>query len=243
MKKKRKGIRIVLMVLALVVILAGALYAYVYIDKNPSIPASDSGGQYTVVCVGDSITYGSGAFFRETREVSYVRELADLLGDEYQVLNFGLSGRTASKDGDSPYWNNKYLTASQEAGPDIVIIMLGTNDSKAYNWNERSFTESLTELVQLYQTLPGNPAVYLATPPAAFIREGKTEVVWDIDKDVIAEQIRPAVLAVAEATGAICIDMYAATENRPELFSDGVHPNAQGNKFFARTIFDVIKAD
>src|SRR5882757_6805569 len=56
-----------------------------------------------VACVGDSITYGSGASDPATK--SYPAVLAGLLGGGYAVGNFGHGGTTLLKSGDFPYWN------------------------------------------------------------------------------------------------------------------------------------------
>lgn len=88
-----------------------------------------------VTCVGDSITSG-GACLQE----SYVNDLQDMLGSTYEVLNAGKSGCTMLKDGldnnGNPYscWDGDEFKAALESKPDIVTIMLGTNDAKFFNW-------------------------------------------------------------------------------------------------------------
>src|SRR5579885_3646478 len=54
-----------------------------------------------VACVGDSITYGAGIKDREHN--SYPAQLQKLLGDGYEVRNFGVNGRTLLSKGDLPY--------------------------------------------------------------------------------------------------------------------------------------------
>lgn len=46
------------------------------------------------------------------------------------VRNYGVSGRTLPKKGDYPYWKEAAYNQSRNWGPDVVIIRLGTNDSK-----------------------------------------------------------------------------------------------------------------
>lgn len=58
--------------------------------------------QTKVVCVGDSITYGSGAGkYRKTK--SYPAILQEKLGSRYRVRNYGLRGRTLLDYGNFPY--------------------------------------------------------------------------------------------------------------------------------------------
>src|SRR5688500_2057324 len=85
-----------------------------------------------VACVGDSITFGSGLKDRQTE--SYPAQLRAMLEKEqpgkWDVQNFGVSGTTLLKKGDRPYWDQKRFTAAKAFAPDIVVIKLGTNDSK-----------------------------------------------------------------------------------------------------------------
>ncbi len=53
-----------------------------------------------IACVGDSITFGSGIPNRE--KLSYPAQLSALLGDDYEVRNFGVSGATMLENGDKP---------------------------------------------------------------------------------------------------------------------------------------------
>src|SRR6187399_1030065 len=85
-----------------------------------------------VACVGDSITYGYGLANPSTE--SYPVQLAQRLGSAHTVQNFGVSGATLLKQGDKPYWNEAAFASSGNAAPDVVVVMLGTNDAKAQNW-------------------------------------------------------------------------------------------------------------
>lgn len=55
-----------------------------------------------IACAGDSITEGAGLSNPSTQ--SYPARLQKLLGTNYNVRNFGGSGRTLLKKGDFPYW-------------------------------------------------------------------------------------------------------------------------------------------
>jgi len=60
-----------------------------------------------IACVGDSITEGSGLTSPATQ--SYPARLQRLLGTNYNVRNFGVSGRTLLKQGDFPYWKEPFF--------------------------------------------------------------------------------------------------------------------------------------
>lgn len=191
-----------------------------------------------VACVGDSITYGSGHI--STR--NYPAYLSKLLGSGYCVNNFGYSGRTVMKTGDFPYTNEKTYKQSLEFNPDVVIIMFGTNDSKPYNWKGVDvYLEDYLSLVNSYKALPSNPEIYIIAPPPAFEVNGNP-VMYDINGEIIANEIRPAIKAFAKDKGLHFIDMYPVFIDHPELYEDGVHPNYKGALLFASTIYKEIQS-
>lgn len=88
-----------------------------------------------VACVGDSITFGTKIEDRMHR--SYPAQLGVLLGEGYEVKNFGRPGATLLQHGHRPYIKTKAFRAALAFEPEIVIIKLGTNDSIARNWVHR----------------------------------------------------------------------------------------------------------
>jgi acyl-CoA thioesterase-1 len=84
-----------------------------------------------VACVGDSITYGAGITDRVN--LGYPAQLQRLLRQydrSWEVRNFGVSGTTLLSRGDLPYIRQTAYDDAQACHPDLVIINLGTNDSK-----------------------------------------------------------------------------------------------------------------
>lgn len=208
---------------------------------NPRIPEIRDGVTH-IACIGDSITWGAGVMIPNMEfESTYPVFLEKQLGEEYQVLNYGMGGRTLLKDGDDPYVEENFYEISHESGADIFVIMLGTNDSKPYNWNAESYRTELEAFVRSYMELPNAPQIYLMTPPKAFVVDGAEKVDYDIQDDVICNEIVPIVKEVAKLLGVNLIDMYAETENHPEWFPDGVHPDADGNVEFAKIVARHLK--
>ena len=114
-----------------------------------------------VSCVGDSITQGAGA----DPGMSYPSQLQALLGDKWQVKNFGVGGRTLLKKGDLPYWNEQAFKDAQNFKPDVVIIMLGTNDGKPQNWvHHDEFYADYKNLVETFKNLDSKPRVFICRP-------------------------------------------------------------------------------
>ena len=198
-------------------------------------------GEIRVACVGDSITYGYG--IRNWTRNNYPAQLGQRLGNGYCVQNFGVCGATASLQGDLPYERETACRESMTFQPEVVFLMLGTNDSKPYNYRgQEAYAEDMKRILTAYRALPSRPLVYLLTPPPAFSVNGKP-VAFNIRADVIEHELRPAVKKLANAEKVSCMDLYTACENRSEWFWDGVHPNADGAKGIAETITADLKQE
>lgn len=203
-----------------------------YLWWNPAIPKRQA-DKTLIACVGDSITFGAGV--KNPKRDSYPSYLQGVLGDAYQVINYGLSGRTASSGGDLPYMREKLYPRTLTDKPDYVIYMLGTNDSKPYNWDESDFEESCRRMLTRYARVCEPGHVFVMLPPKAFVVAGATEVGYDIlDENIVAEQ--EILRRIAEGLGAQVIDLYSFTEPHAEWLDDGVHPNAVGNKAIAEHV-------
>ena len=187
-----------------------------------------------VACVGDSITYGSGIAGRETN--SYPAALQHFLGDKFEVKNFGVSGATLLKKGDKPYWKQKAFKDATEFNPNIVVIKLGTNDSKPQNrTNINEFATDLSAMVDHFAALPAKPKIFLCLPVPVY----KTQ--WGINEDSVANEIIPAIQKVAAQKKLSVIDLHSALADHKDLFPDNVHPNAAGARIMAETVFAAIK--
>jgi len=182
-----------------------------------------------VACIGDSITEGANV---DTPTINaYPIVLGRLLGTNYQTRNFGVSGRTLLRKGDFPYWNELAFQNATNYGPNIVTIMLGTNDSKPQNWKYKDqFAGDLRDMIDIFANLPSHPRVFVCLPVPAYA------VQFGIDPDIIKNQIIPILKQVAKEKGAMTVDMYTALSGRPELFSDQIHPNAAGDVIIAKTL-------
>ena len=73
-----------------------------------------------VSCVGNSITYGMRLENRE--QDSYPAQLQRMLGDRYEVGNFGKSGATLLRHGHRPYFEQEEFRQAMDFAGDIVVI-------------------------------------------------------------------------------------------------------------------------
>lgn len=234
--RKTKGFLIVSGALCL-----ASAWTLFHVSENGTLPFfhqlnKAKEGQIRIACVGDSITYGYGV--KGWPKNSYPAVLGTLLGDGYCVNNYGCSGRTAQPDGDFPYIAERIYQKSLTFRPDLVLLMLGTNDSKPYNWKGRGhFMAAIRGLVRTYRELPSHPAVWLLTLPPAF----GSPVKFDVDPHVITAEICPALKALAEEENLPLIDLHTAFSGHLELFHDGVHPNVTGARLIAETVFQHLR--
>lgn len=186
-----------------------------------------------VACVGDSITQGVGA----ARGESYPAQLQKLLGDQWEVLNFGVSARTLLKQGDHPYWKEKAYEQALASSPSVVIIMLGTNDTKPQNWKFKDeFAADYRALVKSFQELASKPRVFVCRP-VPVPEPGN----YGINEKGVQEEI-PLVNGLAKELNAGVIDMHAALEGKPEMLPDHVHPNSAGAGEMAKAAAAAVTA-
>ncbi|MBN1515671.1 hypothetical protein JXA32_03780 [Candidatus Sumerlaeota bacterium] len=195
--------------------------------------SADQPAPKKVACVGDSITYGMT--IKDRVKDCYPAQLALALGEKWSVQNFGVNKATLLKKGDYPYWSFEQYKAALEFQPDLVIIMLGTNDSKPENWkNKDKFVPNYIELIDSFQQLESQPTVWICYPVPAY--PGR----WGITDKVIKEEVMPLIDEAAVKTNVKVIDLHEALSGQQEMFPDAVHPNPAGAKMIAETISAII---
>jgi len=189
-------------------------------------------GPIRVVCVGNSITAGIGA---SDAAHAYPAQLGNLLGSKYIVLNCGVSGRTMLKKGDFPYWNEIKYTDAKNFDPQIVIIALGTNDSKSFNWAYKSdFYTDYASMISEFRSGGKNPHIFVCFPPPAFIDN------YSITNSVICHEILPLVDSVRTTLGTSRIDYYHQLLPYGGNFPDGIHPNDAGALIMAQIAYKAL---
>ncbi|MGD6809216.1 MAG: GDSL-type esterase/lipase family protein [Candidatus Bathyarchaeia archaeon] len=187
-----------------------------------------SEGGVRVACVGDSITEGS----------SYVSNLAQRLGGNYSVGNFGVGLASVSLATAKPYMNQSVFEQAKDFEPDKVVILLGTND--AITWYQPligNFSKDYKTLIAEFQDLPSKPQIYLVVPPPIF------DDSLGPNSTILQTQIIPQIRQIAAETGLPLIDFYDEMAAHPEYSSDGVHLTQEGSRFVADKICQAIATD
>ena len=196
-------------------------------------------GQIKVACIGDSITYGHGVTNWETE--NYPTVLQTLLGEEYYVANYGFIGACVNPDGDKPYADLSVYQQSLDLDADIVVFMLGTNDSKEENWTDAdTFVKAHKALLDTYFADGRQPKVYVGLCAESYDIKNPT-MEYGIQPEIVDQIVIALQDAYAEEDVEI-IDIHSLTTAHPEWFAeDGVHPNTEGAKAIAETVADAIK--
>ena len=240
MGKLLKLVRRIFIAAAIVLVIVGGILGLINYRRDclmhPTVAYSGS-GDTRIICVGDSITYGQGTFWTR-RWNSYEAKLSKILGDDYTIVNYGYSNRNVISTGIRPYIIEDYYEQSLAEDADIVIIMLGTNDTKACNWDEDLFENEYRAFVQSYIDMDSNPDVYVMIPPVIY---KEPEEDRDCDEVCLEQNVIPAIERVIEDTGVGRIDLFTLTEGHENWYSDGLHPNGYGNEKIAEAIAEVIQ--
>ncbi len=229
----------------LVLVAAGvALFAFLFCNGLSGIRINPGykEGQIKVACVGDSVTYGHS--IKGWLGNNYPALLGEMLGDGYNVKNYGVSGSTVQPDGDQPYVITKAYEQSLSYEADIIVFMMGSNDSKPENWKgEEAFLMKYNALIESYLQAEKKPVIYLCTPPVAYFPEGVTDgnTNYDIQPEYV-QAVSELVKTVADERGFELIDINALTTDQRDYFgSDNVHPNNDGARAIAEAVYEKIK--
>ena len=189
-----------------------------------------------VACVGNSITYGMRLEDREHE--SYPVQLQALLGDGYEVGNFGKSGATLLRHGHRPYFEQEEYRAAMAFAGDIVVIHLGINDTDPRNWPffEDEFVGDYLALIDSLRSV---------NPKARFLVARMTPIGSAHSRFISGTKdwhgkIQREIERVAHASGAELIDFYDPLYPYPWLFPDAIHPNAEGAGILARTVYQAV---
>jgi len=183
-----------------------------------------------ISCVGDSITYG---IIPHHWHNAWPAVLGRILGPHYKTLNCGHSGATMLKKGDLPYWKQPEFKKAIRFKPNIVVIMLGTNDTKPWNWKRygKDFEANTISMIDLFKQLPTRPKVYICYPPKIL------KPSYHITEKYLVHGVIPAIKKAAHVTHTPIINVFGKLPGVPKYYDrDGVHPNIEGEAIMAHII-------
>ena len=193
-----------------------------------------------VACIGNSVTYGYG--HENPSLTSYPSQLAEMLGDDYEVGNFGKSGATLLRKGHRPYNEQEEFEKALDFAPDIAIIHLGLNDTDPRNWKyyKREFISDYVALIEAFEEVNPDVEIYICRMTPIFhwhhrFKKGTRDWYWEIQETIenIAENIAEVKI----------IDLQEVLYHRPDLMPDALHPNPEGANLIAQRVYSAITGD
>ncbi len=176
-----------------------------------------------VACVGDSITQGT----------EYPKDLQQLLGSNYTVGNFGLGGSTVLLSSTKPYFYRPAFQNAISFHPDVVIIMLGTNDATPRFFGDiERFVGDYITLIEAFQGQTNQ--IWLVIPPPIF------DDSLGPNSENFINGVLPRLQQVADDLKLPTVNVYPLLLDHPDYFWDGVHPDWQGSKVIANEVYRVV---
>ena len=192
-----------------------------------------------VACIGNSVTYGYKLPDPSTQ--SYPALIQQMLGEKYEVKNFGHSGATLLRKGHNPYFKTKEFKEALQFNADVAIIHLGLNDTDPRNWNNyrNEFKSDYAWLIDTLRKSNSKIAIYICLLTPIFndhprFRSGTREWFWEIQNTIPS-------IAQANHTG--LIDLHTPLYFHPNLFPDALHPDKEGAAILAKTVYSSITGD
>lgn len=195
-------------------------------------------GKPTIVCVGDSITFGdTGLGFRAERP--WPAQLEELLGAH--VVNCGHNGAASADYRDMPEWR---LAQDSMADADVLTIGLGVND---VGHDFATTPEQLPEVVDRVRALARDLTALASRPVTVCILSVPQLALEDpimsrFGYDGLA-RMNPLLAQLDQLYREACpregwryIDYAPAILHRRDLHGDSIHPNQLGYDAIAATI-------
>lgn len=189
-----------------------------------------------VACVGNSITYGLG--IKDRDHDSYPAKLQVMLGDGYEVGNFGKSGATLLDNGHRPYRQQEEYKQAIDFAGDIVVIHLGVNDTDPRNFPnyQDEFIPNYMSLIEDFRKV--NPKARILIAKLSPIKRehprflsGTRDWEWKL-QDMIE--------VIARNSHVQLIDFHTPLYAYPWMYSDIVHPNEAGLNELAKVVYKSI---
>jgi arylsulfatase A-like enzyme/lysophospholipase L1-like esterase len=222
--------------------LAGAYFVYLRENKPPQA------GKIRVACIGDSIT--AGARLTDPTKDSYPAQLQLLLGERYEVTNYGVGGCTLIRKGKPNVWPTLKRIQNENINPDVVVISLGTNDTCGGTrkcWEHKDdFPGDYRDLIDALRALPSKPRIWICAPsPMVLETPGldpnrKTDLT---ERSPRLQELIAVIKQIAKDKQVGLIDLNTPLADKPELFTekDGVHPNQAGYQAIAELVSKEMK--
>ncbi len=207
-----------------------------------------------IVCFGDSNTYGydpstGGRFDEKTR---WPKLLQDLLGSDYEVIEEGQNGRTIANEdpweGGTKCGMDYVLPMLETKRPDLLIIMLGTNDLKIkFNLPAADIAGSMqTMLMKIrgycrYYLSSPDQKILLISPPALSDPFSESYFATFFDENSVVEKSKELAKWYELVAGQFGCEFLNATAQVSAGNVDHLHLDPAGHKKMADIVCGKVK--
>lgn len=197
-----------------------------------AVPAEIS--KIRVACIGSSTTQGAGTSSQLYK--SWPIQIRTNLGSAYYTENLGVSGTTMQNIAGQAWTETNQYNYAKLLNPNIVLMALGGNDTKLFNWDATRFRSDYINRIAEFKALPTHPEVYMCMPGK--IRPNS----YGLNDSVMINYELPIVRDISKTYMIPVIDYNTVTSPLAvaSYFPDGVHGNDDGAKLIADKIAEVL---
>ena len=197
--------KVVYAILALGVLFLGYVIFFHSTERGP-----ERAGNQTIVCFGDSLTYGTGA----GKGMDYPSQLSKLIGRP--VVNAGVPGDTTARA------LRRLERDVLSKNPGLVLITLGGNDLK----NGVARDTAFSNLKQIVESIQDNGSrVIIGGLKFPFRDRGYGKGYQEL---------------ADETGAILIPDIFEGIMGNRKLMSDPIHPNDAGYKIIAQRFYEAM---
>ena len=210
--------------------------------------------KYTILCYGDSNTYGyvpAGGGKRYDEDTRWTCLLQKQLGNDYHVIEEGCGGRTTDVDDPDAPWKNGMsgllISLHSHKPIDLIILMLGTNDLKtAFHRDAETIAASAASIGNKALSYLGVkqeyvPQILFLCPPHLYehVENGIFGGQFSHESYLVSLQLPEYYRKQAEQNGFIFMDTSRFLTSSE---TDGVHFTPEAHSKLADELSALIKA-
>jgi lysophospholipase L1-like esterase len=199
-----------------------------------------------VLCFGDSNTWGRNPAddLRYNSSQRWTGKLQENLGKDFYIIEEGLCGRTTDMDHARRSYRNGYVyfePCVESHQPDIVILMLGTNDLKdVFDKSVEQICSSIENYLLHMQSLEKCPKVVLVSPTGIDMKAPN----FVKYRDYFSNKAREKGEKLADGYRLLAEKYAASFLDASELVvlgEEGLHWSVESHAKFAEELAEVVK--
>ena len=217
--------------LILVILTFSAMAGWYFFIRMKPVPARNT----RILCMGDSIT--------SSRYGDYTTTLASRFETFDPTVTVHTAARPGNTSGEYLHWL-KGSDILSRVNPDLVVLMLGTNDTRVDSDHtptqrfSRQMEAILAHIFAHRNPDTSRPRVILSSIPP--IIRPDLPVFSEESRERVEKEINPAIRELARKHDLRLVDAHHFFSRNPELLP-GVHPSTAGYKGLGNLIFHHLK--